>query len=169
MERTKLLTIAVVGLVLLNLIMIGLLLFGPAPLLGHGGGNRPARVIIKRLRFDASQQRTYRRLVTEHQRQTRELALESARLHQAYYELLVAEQPDSVQANRLSQRIGTNQRAQTQLNFAHFGQIKALCRPDQQADFARLVTELTQLFGQQPPPGPGPPYTNNVKNNPGQP
>jgi len=158
MERTKLLTIALVGLLVLNLVTIGFLIRQSGPPPGPGApGEGPARLIIDRLRLDAGQQQQYRRLIDAHRRQTRVLADESAQLYRRYYGLLAADQPDTSQASSLSQQIAANQRAVAQLNYAHFRDIKALCRPDQRADFAQLVDELGQLFARPQRPGPGGP------------
>lgn len=172
MERTKLLTIAVIGLFLLNLITIGFLLVKPNQLLRPGdsrGAEEPATIITQRLHFDSGQQQAYRLLITKHQEQTKMLNEQMVQLHRDYYGLLASTQLDSIQANALSQQIADNQRAQAQLNFDHFKQIKALCRLDQQADFSDLVNDLARLFGRQqrpprlgaggPPEGPpnGPP------------
>lgn len=173
MSQIRLLTFAVVGLLLLNLCTIGFLLLrgrpshpvGGHPAGGHpaGGppaGGDPASVIISRLHFDEQQQTRYRQLVEQHQQQSRELAWQERDLFQRYYGLLTESAPDTARATALSQQIADNQRATAQLNFAHFAQIKALCRPNQQANFRKLVGDLTQLFGAKPGagrPGPGGP------------
>ncbi|QHV97093.1 periplasmic heavy metal sensor [Spirosoma endbachense] len=166
MERTKLLTFAVIGLLLLNLLTIGFVWLKPdqSSSLSQGPppeGDGPARLIIERLHFDTQQQQQYRQLVQEHQRQTRVLNQESVQLFRAYYGLLASTQPDSARANTLSHQIADNQRSIAELNFAHFQQIKALCQPDQQPYFTKLVDDLAHLFGRrQRPPRPngeGPP------------
>lgn len=161
MERTKLLTGAVIALFLLNLVTIGFLIMRPGrpgrPGM-QGPKGEPAQVISKRLHFDDQQQKQYRQLIDEHQNQTRTLNEKSLQLYRQYYGLLAAEQPDTAQANLLSGQIAQMQQALAQLNFSHFEQIKALCQPNQQADFTRLVSDLAQLFGrQQRPRGPGGP------------
>ncbi|MVM29769.1 periplasmic heavy metal sensor [Spirosoma sp. HMF4905] len=168
MERTKLLTFAVIGLLLLNLLTIGYLVLtsgrpsqagqlqGPLP-----DGKGPARVIIERLHFDEQQQQQYLEMGRQHHQQTERLNAESIQLFQEYYSLLPSAQPDSAKANALIRQIEDVQRQIAELNFSHFRQIKALCRPDQQADFSRLVADLAKLFGQRPRPprlpGDGPP------------
>ncbi|MBN8823127.1 MULTISPECIES: periplasmic heavy metal sensor [unclassified Spirosoma] len=164
MERTKLLTFSVIALLLLNLLTIGFVVIksgqfsqseqprGPFP-----RREEPARIIIERLHFDEAQQKQYREMIRQHQQQTQQLNDKSVQLFQAYYDLLTTPQPDSAKQQALSQQIADNQRHLAELNFAHFKQIKALCRPDQQADFIQLVDELARLFGRQqrPPRGPG--------------
>lgn len=164
MERTKLLTFSVIGLLLLNLLTIGFITLKSGQFIGSeasrgpgAGREEPARIIVERLHFDEAQQQQYRELVRQHQQQTRQLNDKSVQLFQAYYDLLTASQPDSAKQQALAQQIADNQRQMAEVNFAHFRQIKTLCRPDQQADFIQLVDELARLFGRQqrPPRGPG--------------
>lgn len=167
MERTKLLTLVSIGLFLLNLLTIGFLVFksgrlgppGHPP--GPPGANDPATVIIRRLYFDSDQQAKYMELVRQHQADVRVLRDQSTQLFRDYYGLLKADRPNLTQINDLSRQIGINQQQLAQLNLAHFGQIKALCRPDQKVAFNELVADLSKLFGQeQRPPRPnggGPP------------
>jgi protein CpxP len=158
MERTKWLTFAVIGLLLLNLATIGFLVFKPGggPQSRPGGGppgrEEPAAIIIARLHFDQNQQQAYRKLVDQHQKKMRILNEQMKQLHQQFYGLLAATSTDSVRKTALSQQIADNQKAQAELNFRHFEQIKTLCRPDQQADFKELASELARLFGRQQPP-----------------
>ncbi len=149
MTRIRLLTIAVIGLLLLNLGIISFLWLrpsvGPRPN-RPPNGQGPAQLIIDRLHFDERQQAQYWQLVRQHQGPSFALTEESAALYQQYYQLLEAAQADTARASALSQQIAQHQRAIAELNFNHFAQIKALCRPDQQADFAGLVGDLTELF-----------------------
>jgi periplasmic protein CpxP/Spy len=177
MERTKLLTIAVVGLLILNLLTIGFLILNtnrarwPEPPEQNRGGG-PARIIIERLRLNEQQQQAFEKLRDGHHKQSDKLSKQAVELYRAYYELLTAEQPDTVQANELSRQIAQNQLAVAKLNFDHFAEIKALCRSDQQADFTRLVGDLNRLFGRQPrprPEGEGPPPGDNSENRPPNP
>lgn len=162
MERTKLLTFAVVGLLLINGLTLLFLVIKPGwlPHPGPPGGEGPAAVVIERLHFDARQEQQYRTLIRAHQGQTNQLNAQSVQLYRRYYALLTALRPDTAQANRLSQQIGNTQRALAEANFAHFNAINALCRPDQQADFDRLVDELSQLFGRPQRSGVGGPPEN---------
>lgn len=165
MERTKLLSLAVIGLLLLNIGTIGYLMLrgghpphsdrppGPPDSLEEG----PARIIIERLQLDDTQTRLYHELIKEHRQQTRQLNDQSAGLYRAYYRLLEAPRPDTTQAAALSRQIANNQRTLAQVNFRHFAQLKALCRPDQLPAFTALLNDLTDLFNRPPhPPRPQP-------------
>ncbi|GAB4001174.1 hypothetical protein GCM10028807_56700 [Spirosoma daeguense] len=161
MERTKLLTISVVGLLILNLLTIGFLVFksGRQPEFTdhqHPPMDGPFRIIVERLHFDEEQQRQYREMGNQHHRQTEQLNEESVQLFQTYYKLLAQPQPDSAKSSVLVRQIADVQRRIAELNFAHFQEIKSLCRPDQQADFTKLVDDLARLFGRpQRRHGPG--------------
>jgi len=177
MERTKLLTVAVVGLLILNLLTIGFLILNtnrprrpepPNPNKGSG----PALIIIERLRLDAQQERAFQKLRNAHHRQSELLSAQSVELYRSYYGLLASEKPDTARKNALEGQIAENQAAVAKLNFDHFAQIKALCRPDQQADFTRLVADLNRLFGRQPRPkqgSEGRPPGDNPENRPSRP
>lgn len=173
MERTKLLTVAVVGLLLLNLFTIGFLVLnagafrGPEPSNQNRGG--PALLIMERLGFDEEQRQAFKKLADAHHDQTERLSAQSVALYRSYYELLLSEKPDTVRANALSEQIAQNQLTVAKVNLAHFAQIKALCHPDQQASFTRLVGDLSKLFGRQPRPqrqGEGRPPDTNFENKP---
>lgn len=177
MERTKLLTIAVVGLLILNLLTIGFLVLitnrprQPGPPDQNGPG-RPARVIIERLRLDEQQKQVFEKLRDAHRLQIEHLSAQSVQLYRSYYGLLAFEKPDMARANALGQQIAQNQLAVAKLNFDHFGDIKGLCHPDQQTDFTRLVDDLSRLFGPQQRPqrqGEGRPPNDNPENRPPRP
>ncbi|MFD2932369.1 periplasmic heavy metal sensor [Spirosoma flavum] len=179
MERTKLLTIAVIGLLLLNLLTVGLLVVKPMSFWPPHPDHRPeppstegpAAIIIERLHFNSDQQKLYRQLVTSHQNQTRLLNDQMAQLYRDYYGLLASVQPNSERANALSEQIASNQQAQAELNFDHFKQIRRLCRPGQQVSFNNLVRDLARLFSRQHPPRPHAdgPLTGPSENLPHQP
>ena len=155
MERTKLLTLAVIGLLLLNLFTIGYVALrsGPPPHPDQPpGSGGPAALIIERLHLDARQQARYAELRDQHQQSLRSLNDEAVRLYGSYYGLLEADSLDPVRATALSQQLAQNQQAVAGVNLTHFQQLKALCRPNQQADFRRLVGDLAQLFGRPPRP-----------------
>jgi Spy/CpxP family protein refolding chaperone len=175
MERTKLLTFAVVGLLVLNLATLGFIWLKPdrPPRPEQPGGrppvDGPARLVIERLHFDEQQQRQYLQLVAQHQQQIRTLNGQLIRLYTSYYDLLKAAQIDTIQANTLSQQIAANQQTIAKVNLAHFGQLKALCRTDQRGDFNRMVDDLAELFGRLVRPSVERPPVRPAKNSPPRP
>jgi periplasmic protein CpxP/Spy len=157
MNRTKLLTIAVIGLLLLNLGMIGVLFFTKPefPMMDQGPrGEGPKKIIIERLHFDEQQQKEYELLVNEHKSKTQELHTASRAMHDELYLLLKSEPVDESKASSIIQSIADNQKSVEELNLNHFQKIKALCKPEQIKDFNLLVDDLGKLFAPKGPPRP---------------
>ncbi|MCW3102805.1 MAG: hypothetical protein JWO09_1245 [Bacteroidetes bacterium] len=158
MNRTKLLTIAVIGLLLLNTGTLGMLLLRGAEHHPHGDmpppprGEGPKRIIMERLHFDEAQRRQYEALIDGHRKRSDELHEASRYLHKELYSLLAADTADKAKADALILQIAENQKATDNLNFDHFQQIKAICRPEQLNDFKELSEELSELFGPKGPP-----------------
>lgn len=155
MERTKLLTYAVVALLLMNVGIIGWVVFRRPP---HGPRHEPKTVIIERLKLDATQQEAYSRLVTAHQQVFFPLRDNGAKLRHEYFDLLKDEAIDAASADSLNRLISDNQYQINQINLQHFKDIKALCNADQKAAFDSFVDEMAALFrtgpGQDGPPPP---------------
>lgn len=160
MNRTKLLTIAVIGLLLLNFGILSVMFFGktsqPPIHPPHGGpkGEGPKQIIIERLQFDVMQQKNYELLVVEHRNKTDELHEASKKLHDDLYSLLKEDTINQRQSDLLIIEIADNQKAIENLNLDHFNAIKKLCKGEQVGYFNELVDELGQLFGRKGPPPP---------------
>ncbi len=170
MNRTKLLTIAVLGLLLINL---GTLIFilskksDSKPLLHqHPKGMRdekqreegPKQIIIERLNFDTLQQKKYEVFVEEHQSKSRELKDLSREIHDELYSLLKENTIDKSKSDSIINKISINQNLMDHLNFNHFQQIKSICNPEQLERFNALVEDLTHLFAPQGQPQGPPPH-----------
>lgn len=158
MNRTKLLTIAVIGLLLLNFGILAVMFFGKPshqPMYPpHDGpkGEGPKQIIIERLHFDAMQQKDYELLVVEHRNKTNELHEASKKLHDELFSLLKGETINQRERDALIMEIANNQKAIEYLNFDHFNAIKKLCKGEQVGYFNELVGDLGQLFGRKGPP-----------------
>lgn len=159
MNKTKLLTIAVFGLLLLNLGMMTIFLFKGKPLKHEGGpkGEGPKKIIIERLNFDEGQQKQYEVIITEHRSKTKELNKRSRDLHDELYSLLKNNTINKTISDSLIKIIAENQKAMENLNFDHFQKIKAICKDGQLENFNDFVLDLTHLFGPKNGPRNGPP------------
>jgi Spy/CpxP family protein refolding chaperone len=156
MNKTKLLGIAVVGLLLLNLGTLALMLFkhnGPNPQGFPPPGEGPKKIIIERLSFNEDQQKQYEVIIIDHKAKMKELNRQSRELHDELYSLLMVSTIEKDKADSIIQKIADNQKELDKLNFDHFQKIKAICKNDQLEKFNGLVLDLTHLFG----PKNGPP------------
>lgn len=155
MNKTKLLSIAVIGLLILNFGTLAFLfLRAPShpnhPPMGEG----PKQLIIERLNFDTEQQKQYSLLVDEHRSKMRGLNKASREMHDELYSQLKNTIIDKANVDSIIQKISENQTALDNLNFDHFQKIKTICKTDQLDRYNALVEDLTQLFS---PHGHGPP------------
>lgn len=152
MTKVKLLGIALVVLVLLNIGTLAMLFSGR---LGHHGpprGEGPKAIIIERLHFNAQQVKTYEGLIKKHMEsiQAKDKAMMATR-SALYHEIA---EPNRATRDSLLSVIATGQWDIEDTHLEHFGEIRALCRPDQRADFDALVADLAAYFSH---PAIGPP------------
>ena len=162
MSKIKLLSIAVVGLLLVNAGILAFLFFrqpsqppmdGPGRP-GPGAGEGPKRIIIERLHFDAEQITQYEKLIAEHRKQISELDKEIRQTKNNLYSTLASTSPMS--KDSLETRLGEIQKQIESTHYNHFADIKKLCKPEQTENFNELTKELARFFapGRNLPPPP---------------
>ena len=150
MSKTRLFSIALVGLLLLNIAIISVVMFRHDD--GRANDQRePKWIVIERLHFDAKQQEAYQVLIDVHKVKHHQLNDECRALKQNLYALLRKQPVDSVLADSLIAQVALKQKALEQLNFRHFQDVRAICRPEQMADFDLLVTDLVDIFAHRGP------------------
>jgi Spy/CpxP family protein refolding chaperone len=159
MEKTKLLTITVIGLLLLNFATLGFLFISGTK--GHKpphdipeGRHEPKEIIIERLHFDANQQKEYGQLIEWHRGEIRQLE-DSIRVSKnELYMLLNNDIVDEKAKVTLINEIALFQKQIEATHFKHFEDIKKLCKPEQQVYFNELTEEFGRLFYRNKPPRP---------------
>ncbi len=160
MSKIKLLTLAVVGLLVMNLCIVGFLFFRNPPHLQGGpppfeeGG--PKRRIIEMLHFDEGQVREYEKLIDQHMVSIKELNEQIRDTKSNLYQTLHAEKGDSNKKDSLFNQLGALQKEIETIHYAHFMEIKKLCKPDQSEYFNTLINYLADFFntgkdGRRPP------------------
>lgn len=149
MSRTRLLTIMVAGLMLLNIaLMVFLVLGKPAPPMRER--RQPKDIIIKKLQLDPAQIESYDTLIQQHRRQINQKQREINHTRRALYESL--QTGDRTTQDSLIDHIGKLQSEIEKTHMNHFRALKQLCHADQQSRFNELTHELAQIFGPPPPP-----------------
>ena len=156
MERTKLLTISVIGLLLLNLATIGFLfLSGPKnhrPEQNHR--TEPRAIIISKLHFDVAQQKEYNKIIKWHQEEIRKLDDNIRETKNELYSQLMQPQVDVKIKDSLIAVLNGYQKQIEETHFKHFQDIKKLCHEEQLDNFNDLTQELSGIFARNKPPRP---------------
>ncbi len=151
MNKIRVLSIAVVLLILLNIGLIVVISLNKPPHPNHPKGNLgPKNIIIERLHFDATQVVAYENLIIQHQEtiQSKEDQLRTAK-EKLYTLLAVDNQTEKVV---LIDKINSIQKEIEEIHFNHFLDIKKLCKENQLKDYTELTNELARLFSPHPMP-----------------
>jgi protein CpxP len=155
MSKMKWLSIAVIGLLAVNLVMVTtVLLKKPAPPLpppppGEGMHRQPKEIIIERLKFDEKQRAVYEATVAKHRQSIGELERQIMELKNKLYATLSAENMQS-QKDSIETQLLAAQKQIEDINYNHFIEIKNICRPDQLSLYNELSKEFASFFA---PPG----------------
>jgi hypothetical protein len=149
MEKSKLLTTSVFGLLLLNIATLAFLFLNgpkghrPPP---HKTQLQPKEVIIDQLHFDATQQKEYDKIIHWHQGEIRKLDNNIRQTKNDLYALLNQTQVNVKTKDSLIIALNGYQKQIEVTHFKHFEDIKNICHPDQIEDFNALTEELGRIF-----------------------
>ena len=134
--------------------MVGSLFFGKkGPRRGPPGppGNRPRNIVIEKLGFDEGQVEAYTILIEIHSASIKKHDGALLKLkNELYQQLLIDENTSTVDS--LIEAMNVIQKQVEATHFAHFQDIKALCRYDQMEAYEEFVGEISRLFSRQRPP-----------------
>jgi protein CpxP len=156
MEKTKLLTISVIGLLLLNFATLGFLFLngpkGHRPPMGgtHQEREKPREIIIEKLHFDANQQKEYDKIIQWHHGEIEKLDKNIRQTKNELYSQLMQPEVDIKTKDSLITLLNSYQKQIEQTHFKHFEDIKKLCHKDQMDDFNELTEELARIFAPKP-------------------
>ena len=150
MSKTKLLTVLVVILVVINVITLSFFI-SKKPHDRPGVRKMPREIVIDKLNFDAEQIAKYELLIKENSQAISKLDNQMNAFKNNLYKEL-SQSNSSEQNNALFLEIATTQATIEKLHFNHFLAIKKLCKPEQMDDYNNLTTELSRIFSRQPPP-----------------
>jgi periplasmic protein CpxP/Spy len=166
MSKMKWLSIAVIGLLVTNLVIVSTILFkkeAPAsipqqpmqPGTERPGG--PKFYIMEKLQFDEAQKAAYEKLVLNHRNSidAKEAAIEQlkSKLYATLADDTLTPQKDSLEA-----ALAAVQKQIEEIHYNHFMEIKQLCKPQQLPLYNELSKEFARFFmpPKRPPHPPQP-------------
>jgi uncharacterized protein HemX len=144
MNKTKLLSVAVIALLVLNFGILGYLFLSNKH--EPNGRKMPREIIIEILHFDENQIVKYEKTIQEHQKLIRKLDSSIRKTKNELYQLLNEEKIDSSQKDSLYLKLANYQKQIETTHFNHFLEIKKLCKKEQLDDYEYLTGELSRLF-----------------------
>jgi periplasmic protein CpxP/Spy len=159
MSKIKLLTIAVIGLLAINIGVFGFLLLRKPPMPSNGRGpmkqEGPKKIIIEQLHFDKDQVAAYETIIIEHQKSVKVLKDSISNTKNNLYQSLKTE--TFTGKDSLITLLSDLQKRIESVHYDHFIQIKKICRPEQMEAFNKLTNELAFYFTTEKKSTPLPP------------
>ena len=145
MNKTKLLSIAVIILLLLNIGILSFLFFKKHD--NHKNEKKmPKDIVIEKLHFDKNQIEMYEETIASHQKEIHSLDSSIKKTKNELYQLLNSETNYFEQKNSLLLKLADYQKQIETTHFNHFLEIKNICKEDQLADYELLTEELSKIF-----------------------
>lgn len=145
-SSNKILTIAVVVLLLTNIALVAFMVFGKNKQEGKrpAGKGDPFEMMVKELNMTEQQQKDYKQQKEDHFKNIKPL-FDSVRAAKTAFFALIGEPEvnDSV-INLYSQRVTERQAEIDKLTFAHFRRVRTLFTPEQQPKFDAFVQKMMQ-------------------------
>jgi len=142
MSKLRILTTLSIGLLIINFLLVGFILFKRN---GQPRNEGPRNIIIEKLHFDEAQVMKYDTLIQWHRKEIRKIESEILNIKNQLYSHLSTSSLVSVK-DSLVQEIALRQINIEQIHLKHFEDIKILCRDKQLDDYQRLTKELASYF-----------------------
>lgn len=152
MDKIKVLTFAVIALLLLNFGTLGFLLITGTKHHPRQPHREPKEIIIDKLQLDDSQQVVYQKAIEWHRSTIESIDRQTRETKNRLYLQLLKTTVDINTKDSLISVLANNQKQIEQTHFKHFQDIKNLCKPEQMDCFYDLTQELSRIFGKPPKP-----------------
>lgn len=145
-NNNKILTIAVVLLLITNIGLIAFMMTGKGRKAGEKrpGNREPFEMMVKELGMTEQQQKDYRQMKEAHFKNVRPL-FDSIRAAKTAFYALIKEAPvsDSV-LNTYASSISAKQSALEKVTFEHFRQVRNIFTPEQQPKYDSFLLKMMQ-------------------------
>lgn len=170
-DKNKILTAAVILLLVINIGILGLLWFDRKP--GHdkripplenhhppeGGTSNagPKDFIINELELSKDQISEYENLIEEHQSDMKKIREKIREKKEDLWNSFEKNSNDTAEAKRLASEIGADQNETELITYRHFQKVKNICTEEQKKKLDKIIKEALRMMGPQHPPPPPPP------------
>jgi hypothetical protein len=139
MNKSRFLSIIIIGLLISNGILLFMFFNGPKI-------NKDRKsIIIDKLHFDKEQIKQYDIYIQQHRKAINENETTIKILRRNLFTHLRYKQ-ETAKIDSLIGFIAKQQEVDEHINYKHFIEIKNLCKPSQEKDFNELTNEIVSLF-----------------------
>jgi hypothetical protein len=142
MNKTKVLTIAVIALFLINIVTLSFLSFnGPK----NNDRKQPKEIVIHKLGFDKNQITEYEILIKNHKTNINRLDNQIKNSKNKLYQQLNLPE-NKVVTDSILNSLNLYKSEIELVHFNHFLDIKKICKPEQLDNYNELTQELSKIF-----------------------
>ena len=157
MKKEKILSIAVVMLLLLNLGTLGFLYFNN----GQGAKNRPEnykpdKLIIEGLKLNEAQVAQFEIIKKEHREQIIKAEQSEMLSKELLFDLLEQDNIDQTTTDSLIEQLSQLKKSKDKATFEHFLKLKAICNKEQIPLYNKVIEDIAKIL-MRSPKGNGPP------------
>ena len=145
-NNNKILTIAVVLLLLTNIGLVAFMMLGKGKKGGnkHQGNREPFEMMVKELNMTEQQQKDYRQLKEAHFNNVRPLFDSIRAAKTAFYSLIKGGPVSDSLMNEYTAGISAKQAALEKVTFAHFRQVRNIFTAEQQPKYDSFLLKMMQ-------------------------
>ena len=158
-EKSKLLWIAVISLLILNFGTLAFILFQkrPMPPREHQG-NDVSGFLIHELELNADQVKGFDSLKTRHHEQVEEIQHALHDMHKDFFNLMKTDVVDSSKVKTLAREMSSKQEEIELVTFNHFEAVRKICNEAQKKKFDDVIDEAMRMMAPKAPRPPGHPH-----------
>ena len=150
--KNKLLTVLVVLLLIANAATLALFWMDKMKHPPQPKGT-PQEFLVKELKLDAKQQEQLDVLRKEHREAADQLREKIKDAKKSFFDLLKQTNVTDSAKQAAAKAISSNTEALDLLTLNHFQKLRALCTPEQQNKFDKIIHEVARMISQPRPPG----------------
>ena len=144
-SNNRILTVAVLLLLVANIILVFMLVKGKGPKeSGRQGRGEPFELMAKELKMTDQQKNDYKLLREEHQKKVKPLFDSLRAAKTAFYDLMKLDTVSDSLINVYGQQIAQRQIAIDKVTFAHFKKVRSLFNPDQLPQYDSFMKKMMQ-------------------------
>jgi Spy/CpxP family protein refolding chaperone len=144
-STNKVLTIAVVLLLITNIALVAFMMFGKGKKDGRrGGGKEPSEMMVKELGMTEDQKKQHKQLREEHFKTLKPYFDSLRTAKAAFFQLTKMPDVNDSTINNYYQKVANWQLQIDKLTFAHFKKVRTIFSPEQQPKFDEFVQKMMQ-------------------------